>query len=153
MTSLYCHGFPPIFFWFKVWSDSATQTNYTSKYSNFQKKLIDTITTSNFYLKFKENNENDMAAQVFWAVFYSSRRPSQIGPTADFDSAAIPPTIFSMAWNIQILFTLAISNNSGLSSSESLYCSLSSTLLIKKPFAEAYFIGPEIADVHNRNGK
>ena len=32
-------------------------------------KLIDTITTSNFYLKFKENNENDMAAQVFWAVF------------------------------------------------------------------------------------
>ena len=37
-----------------------------------------------------------MAAQVFWAVFYSSRRPSQIGPTADFDGAAIPPPIFSM---------------------------------------------------------
>ena len=46
----------------------------------FQKKLIDT--TNNFYLKFKESNKNDMAAQVFWSVFYSSRRPSQIGPTA-----------------------------------------------------------------------
>jgi len=31
--------------------------------------LIDTITTNNLYLKFKENNENDMAAQVFCAVF------------------------------------------------------------------------------------
>jgi hypothetical protein len=46
--------------------------------------LINTITASNFYLKFKENNENDMAAQVFWTVFYSS----QISPTADFDGAA-----------------------------------------------------------------
>ena len=69
---------------------TATKTDYTSKCSDF-KKLIDTITVSNFYLKFKEDNENDMAAQVFWAVFYSSRWPSQIGPTADFDGAAIPP--------------------------------------------------------------
>ena len=38
-----------------------------------------------------------MAAQVFWAVFYSSLRPSQIGLTADFNGAAIPPPIFSMA--------------------------------------------------------
>ena len=38
-----------------------------------------------------------MAAQVFWTVFYSSWRPSQIGPTADFDGAAIPPPIFSMS--------------------------------------------------------
>ena len=35
-----------------------------------------------------------MAAQVFLAAFYSSRRPSQIGPTADFDCAAIPPLNF-----------------------------------------------------------
>ena len=49
-----------------------------------------------FYLKFKENNENDMAAQVFWAGFHSSRRASQIGPIADFADAAIPPPIFSM---------------------------------------------------------
>ena len=28
------------------------------------KKLIETITTTIFYLKFKENNENDMAAHV-----------------------------------------------------------------------------------------
>ena len=50
----------------------------------------------NFFLKFEENNENDMAAQVFGAVIYSSQRPSQIGPTADFDGADIPPPIFSM---------------------------------------------------------
>ena len=41
-----------------------------------------------------------MAAQVFWAVFYSSRWPSQIGPTADFDGATIPPPIFSMCETI-----------------------------------------------------
>ena len=62
---------------------------------NFQKKLIDTITTSNFYLKSKEHNENDMDAQVFWpAISYSSQRPSQIGPTAHFDSAGITPLYF-----------------------------------------------------------
>ena len=57
----------------------------------FQRKLIDTITNSNFYLGVKENNGNYMAAQVFWDVFYSSQRLSQIGPTPYFDSAAIPP--------------------------------------------------------------
>ena len=60
------------------------------------KKKIDTITTSNLYLKFKESNENDMAAQVFWAVFYSSWQLSQIGSTTDFNGAAILPPIFSM---------------------------------------------------------
>ena len=64
-------------------------------------KLIDTSTTINLYLKFKENNENDMAAQVFWAVFHFSWRPSQIGPTADFDGAAIKPPIFSMIYDHQ----------------------------------------------------
>ena len=58
-------------------------------FSKFQKKLIDAITTSNLYLKLTENNENDMAAQVFWAIFHSS-------PTDDLESAAIPPPIFSM---------------------------------------------------------
>ena len=87
---------------FLFWT--TTKTNYISKCSDFQKKLIDTITTSNFYSKFKEHNENDMAAQVFWAVYYSSRLPSQIGPTADFDGAAIPPSIFSMATLIAMSF-------------------------------------------------
>ena len=50
---------------------TATKTNI-SKCWDFQKKLIDTIVINNFYSKFKEINENDMAAQVFWAVFYSS---------------------------------------------------------------------------------
>ena len=49
-----------------------------------------------FLMKFKENNENDMAAHAFWTVFYFSHRPSQIGPKADFDGAAIQPPIFSM---------------------------------------------------------
>ena len=70
----------------------ATKTNYMSKCMDFQKKLINTFTTSNSNLKFKENNENDMAALVFWPVFYSS----QIHPTSDFDGAAITSPIFSM---------------------------------------------------------
>jgi hypothetical protein len=44
--------------------------------------LIEITITSTFYLKFKENNENDM--DVHWSVFfYSSQQPSQIGPTAE----------------------------------------------------------------------
>ena len=35
-----------------------------------------------------------MAAYYFWAIFCSSQRPSQIGPTAKNDGAAIPPLIF-----------------------------------------------------------
>ena len=61
-----------------------------------KRKLIETITTSTFYLKYKDNNENDMAAHVFWAVFCFSQQPSQIGPTAENDSPAIPPPIFFM---------------------------------------------------------
>ena len=64
----------------------ATKTN---KCSDFQKKLIDTITTRH-------------GCTSFWAVFYSSRRPSQIGPTADFDDAAIPPPIFSIIPSMKI---------------------------------------------------
>jgi hypothetical protein len=41
------------------------QTNYTSKCLDFQKKLIDVITTSNLYLKSKENNENGMSFCYF----------------------------------------------------------------------------------------
>ena len=40
-----------------------------------------------------------MAAQVFWAVFYSSQRPSKIRSIADFDNTAIPLPIFSMVDN------------------------------------------------------
>ena len=75
---------------------------------DFQKKLIDTITTTNLYLKFKENNEKDRAAQVFWAVFHSSRQPNQIRPIADFDDAAIPPPIFSMISLVRLLGALRL---------------------------------------------
>ena len=37
-----------------------------------------------------------MAAQVFLALLYYSQWPSKIGPTADFDGAAIPPPIIYM---------------------------------------------------------
>ena len=70
------------------------KANYKSKRSDFLEKLIDAITTSNFYLKFKENNENDMAANVFWTVFCSSRQLSQIDPTAENDVAVILPLYF-----------------------------------------------------------
>ena len=69
----------------------------------FSKKLIETTTTSNFFLKVKENNENDMPAKVFWAVFLFQQMASHIGPTADFDGAAIPPPIFSMSLVIKLL--------------------------------------------------
>ena len=52
-----------------------------------------------------------MAAQVFWAVFYSSWRPCQIGPTDDFNSAAIPPPIFSMERALCIYFQLNFFDN------------------------------------------
>ena len=81
-----CYVLPP-----KKYGDLIVMNCYISKCLDFQKKLIDTITTCNFNLKFKENN--DMAAQVF----YSSQRPSQIRPD-DFDSDVIPPPIFSMTW-------------------------------------------------------
>ena len=48
----------------------------------------------------------------FWAVFYSSRRTSQIGPTADFLSAAIPALAFLsliiLAFNILRLLGLPV---------------------------------------------
>ena len=49
-----------------------TKTNYLSQCSNFHKNLIDTITSNNFYLKFKENNENYMAAQIFGLFFITA---------------------------------------------------------------------------------
>merc|ERR1711894_163891 len=47
-----------------------SKTKNISKCLDFQKKLIAIITTSKLYLKFKENNENDMAAQVFGFFFF-----------------------------------------------------------------------------------
>ena len=55
-----------------------TKANYVSKWSDFQKKLIDTITTSNFFLKFKENNENDMAAHAICFDFCYRPQPIRI---------------------------------------------------------------------------
>ena len=41
---------------------------------------------------------------IFWAVFYSSRRPNQIGPTADFDGADISTPYIFHGWmaNLQM---------------------------------------------------
>ena len=53
------------------------------------------MTSTNFYIRIKENNENNMAAQVFWAVFHFSWWLSQIGPTADLNRAAIQRMILA----------------------------------------------------------
>ena len=74
-----------------------TKANYVSTWWDIQEKFIKNITTTTFYFKSKESNENDMPAQVFRAVFYSSQQPSQIRPKQlKNDSAVIPPPIFSM---------------------------------------------------------
>ena len=53
-------------------------------------KLIETITTSIFYLKQLKWH----GCILFLGYFCSSQWPSQIGPTAENDGAAIPPLIF-----------------------------------------------------------
>ena len=62
----------------------------TKRWSDIQKKLIEILTTSIFYLKFRVNNKIDMTAHAFWVGFCSSRRPSEIGPRAEYNGAAIP---------------------------------------------------------------
>ena len=64
----------PLYF-FKFLFCTATQTNHTSECLNFQKKLIDTITTCNFYLEFKENNKNDMTFCYFSCLGWYCFRP------------------------------------------------------------------------------
>ena len=71
-----------------------TNANCVQKWWDIQEKLIKTINTIAFYSKFKEEHENDMAWHDFLVIFYSSRQLSQIGPTAENDSAASPPPIF-----------------------------------------------------------
>ena len=61
----FCYVLPP-----KKIGDLFVLNSYKDKSYIEINWLIDTITTSNFYKKFKENNENDMAAQVFWAFFF-----------------------------------------------------------------------------------
>ena len=52
------------FFW------TATKTNYISKWSDFQKKLIDTITTSNFYLNSKKTMKMTWLHKFFGLFFF-----------------------------------------------------------------------------------
>ena len=49
-----------------------------------------------FLLKIEIKQWKCMAAQIFWAVVYSSQWSSQIRQIADFNNDAIPPFIFSM---------------------------------------------------------
>ena len=78
---------------------TAKKTNYISKCLEFPKKLIDTIATSIFYLKCKENNENDMAAQVFWLFFIPAKSAQQLISTVlPFHHLYFPcPSLFSVA--------------------------------------------------------
>jgi hypothetical protein len=45
----------------------------------FMRKFIETITTSIFYLKFKESNENDMTAHAIIFDFCNQPLPSRTG--------------------------------------------------------------------------
>jgi hypothetical protein len=65
--------------------------------------LIKIFTTSIFYLKLKENNENNMVAHAFWAVFCSSQPTDHISPTAENDGAAVPTPIFFLAYVMAIV--------------------------------------------------
>ena len=49
---------------------TATNTNHISKCLDFLKTFIDTITTSNFYLEYKENNENATWLHKFLGLFF-----------------------------------------------------------------------------------
>ena len=64
---------------FLFWT--ATKTNYISKYSYFQKKYKKWLIPSPpaISLKFKENNENNTAAQAFLAgfLFQSTAEPNR----------------------------------------------------------------------------
>ena len=50
-------------------------------------KFIETITTSIFYFKCKENNENDMAVHGICFDFYYRPKPSQIGQNSSAAAA------------------------------------------------------------------
>ena len=58
---------------------------------DFQKKLIDTVTISNCYSKFKENNTNDTSFLGCF-LFQPTAKPNL--PKADFYGAAISSPIF-----------------------------------------------------------
>jgi hypothetical protein len=59
----------------------------------FSKKLIDTLTASNFYLKFKENNQNGMTFhQLFGPVLFTAHL---YGSFAAADACSLPPDDFN----------------------------------------------------------
>ena len=60
------------------------------KIDTYKDRLCIRVRDSNL----KENNENYVAAHAFLSVFCSNWQPSQNGPTAENDGAAVPPTIF-----------------------------------------------------------
>ena len=61
---------------FLFWT--ATKTNYTSKCSDFQKKLIDTITTSNFYLNSKKTMKMTWLHIFLWVfLFQPTAKPNR----------------------------------------------------------------------------
>ena len=57
---------------------------------------MDTITSSNFYSKFKENKENDKAAQVFWIVFIPADSRAKSVQQLILTMLPFHPSIFSM---------------------------------------------------------
>ena len=72
------------------------------EYMDIHEKLIETITTSIFYLELIENYENDMAAHGICFDFQPSRRPSTITalPAKAFADARLAATSLPLRINV-----------------------------------------------------
>ena len=81
--------------------------------------MIHTLTTRNFYLRFKENNENVMAVQVFWAVFIPADSPAElaqqlISTMLPFPRFSTAPTVLSSS-ELLLLEIMQVRGNQFLS--------------------------------------
>ena len=90
---------PPIKNWWHFCSEQHKDKLYI-KMLGFSKEIDWYHHHQKFLFEIKRKQWKWHGCTSFLGSFYSSWRPSQIYPTADFDGAAIPHPIFSMIWNI-----------------------------------------------------
>ena len=74
-------------------------------------KFNETITTSIFYLKFKENNENGMGAHGICFDFYYRPKPSQIGKNSSAAAADAHLAVVDIHKNILMHTCLVFGTN------------------------------------------
>jgi hypothetical protein len=74
------------------------------RHAQIFKKMIDTITTSNFYLKLKKTTKMTWLHK-FFGLFFNRPTSEQFGPKADFDPLYFPcaqPFAYNFAWGLEI---------------------------------------------------